>query len=303
MAVTLSPVGIGTGSFRGLYRDVPDDEAIEAIHAALDSGVTLIDTAPWYGAFQTEAIIGKALQGRPRESYRLSTKACLWSENGQMMRGYTRDQVLWSVEGSLKRLGVDSVEMLHIHDPLTDAYQTIVEETYPTLAALKAQGVIGAISVSTGDLAAAVQFAADLPLDALMLAGRYTLLDQSALHLLDALHERGTPVLSAGIYNTGILATGSMVDAKYNYGGAPPEIRARVEALEQVCARHGVSLKAAAAQFVRQHPAITALVFGIESADQLREALASFDMTIPPAFWHDLKADGMIDPEAPTPGA
>ena len=299
MGLSLPPIAFGTGSFRGLYREVPDDEAIEALHVALERGVTLIDTAPWYGAFQAEDIVGKALRGR--SDFLISTKACLWSVNGEAVRGYHRDEVLWSFEGSLKRLGMAKVDVLHIHDPIEEAYALILDETYPTLAELKAQGLIGAISIGTGTLAAAQRYAAALPLDYVMLAGRYTLLDQSALPLLDELHTRGIPVWSAGIYSTGILATGSTSSAKYNYSTAPPQVVEQVRQLEHVCARHQVPLKAAAAQFVRQHPAIHTLVLGIESVVQLIDTLSTFDVSIPAEFWHDLKALNLIDPASPTP--
>lgn len=303
MALQLTPIAFGTGSFRGLYREVPDDEAIQAIHAALDCGRMMIDTAPWYGEFQAESIVGRALQGRPRSDYLISTKVALWSVNRQAVRGYRRDEVLWSFEGSLNRLGLESVDLIHIHDPLESEFELIVSETYPTVASLKEQGLVGAMSIGTGTLAAAERLADVLPLDCVMIAGRYTLLDQSALPFLNRLADRGTPAIAAGIYSTGILATGAVPGAKFNYGDAPPDILERVRQLEAVCARHQVSLKSAAAQFVRAHPAHHSIVMGIESPAQLHETLAAFDSPIPPEFWHELKSLHLIHPESPIPEA
>jgi D-threo-aldose 1-dehydrogenase len=298
---SLPSFALGTGSFRGLYREVSDEDAIATVHYALDHQVPMIDSAPWYGAFQAETLVGRALEARRHEGFILSTKACLWSEAGEAKRGYHRDQILWSVEGSLKRLGVEAVDLLHIHDPLEADASVILDETYPTFADLKAQGVIGAIGLGTGTLTAAQFFAERLPLDCLMLAGRYTLLDQAALPFLDSLRLRGIPVLSAGMYATGILATGAVEGAKYNYSDAPDAIFARVRRIETLCHQHGVSLKAAAAQFVRAHPAIRTIVFGAESATQVAESLSVFSERIPTAFWHDLRQAALIDPNAPTP--
>lgn len=294
-------LAFGTGSFRGLYREVPDAEAVEAIHTALDLGISLIDTAPWYGAFEAERLVGLALRDRARSDYQISTKVCLWNENGQGVHRYDRDSVLWSFEGSLKRLGITHVDVLHIHDPLEAAYPQIITETYPTIVELKAEQRVGQISVGTGTLAAAQALVAALALDAVMVAGRYTLLDQTALPFLNALAERGLPAWSAGLYSTGILATGSVATAKYNYQAAPPEILDRVRRLEAVCADYDIPLKAAAAQFVRHHPAIDTIVLGIESAAQLRETIATFQIAIPVDFWRELRHEQLIDPTAPIP--
>jgi D-threo-aldose 1-dehydrogenase len=299
--VRVPALGLGTGSFRGLYRDVPDPEAIETIYYALDHGLPMVDTAPWYGAFEAERIVGAALASRPRESYALATKACLWSENGEAMRGYTRDQVLWNLEGSLKRLQVDYVDILHVHDPVDEQFQTILDETLPTFVELRAQGTIRAIGCGTGDWRILERLAGEFDFDCMMLAGRYTLLEQEALEMLNALHERGVPVFSAGIYNSGILATGAVADAKYNYSNAPAEIIQHVERLSEICNRHRVPLKAAAAQFVRAHPAITTIIFGAETAAQVAENVGMFSVPIPPALWDDLRAEGLIPAGAPTP--
>lgn len=299
----LPPLGIGTGSFRGLYRDVSDTEAVDTIRYALERSVTLVDTAPWYGAFEAEHIVGLALAGLPRTSYLLSTKACLWNENGEGARGYTRDKILWSLDGSLKRLRLDSVDILHIHDPVIEHYQTILDETIPTFVELRSQGIIRAIGLGTGDWRILDRLAGDFRFDCAMLAGRYTLLEQEALGTLNRLRDRGIAALSAGIYNSGILASGAVNGAKYDYGDAPAPVRQRVQRLDAACRRHGVPLKAAAAQFVRAHPAIVSIILGVESAQQVEDNLHAFDVPIPPALWDDLRAEGLILSNAPTPKA
>lgn len=296
-------LGIGTGSFSGLYNEVPEAQAVETIHYALDHGMTLVDTAPWYGAFVAEQFVGTALQTRDRDSYILSTKVCLWNENGEAARGYTRDSILWSLEGSLKRLKVDWVDILHLHDPIEEAYQTILDETFPTLAELRDQGITKAVSCGTGDWPMLLKLSHEFAFDCVMLAGRYTLLEQGALDALNSFYERGINVFSAGIYNSGVLATGSKGDPRYNYSNAPAHVLARVEQLEAVCDRHNVPLKAAAAQFVRAHPAITSIILGVESVEHVKENRAVFDIPIPPEVWEDLRAETLIDPRAPYPKA
>lgn len=298
--LTVPAVGVGTGSFSGLYREVPEAQAAATLHYALDQGVTLVDTAPWYGALVAERYVGTALANRDRASYVLSTKVGLWSENGEAQRGYTRDQILWSLEGSLERLRTDRVEILYLHDPLDDAdhYPTILAEAVPTLHALKAQGVTQAVGFGTGTLSAARRLLMDADFDAVMLAGRYTLLEQGGLDVLDACAARGISVFSAGIYNSGVLAG---LHAKYNYADAPPAVVERVRRLAAVCERHGVPLKAAAAQFVRAHPAVTCIVLGVESPQQVADNLAQFEVSIPPALWHDLRHESLIPETAPIP--
>jgi len=210
--------------------------------------------------------------------------------------------MLRGLAGSFERLKRDHVDILHIHDPIPEAFDQIVNETFPAILELKAQGIIKVISVGTGGVEIAVKLSRALPFDLVMLAGRYTLLEQPALDALAEFQQAGISVFSAGLYNSGILATGTVSGAKYNYQNAPAEIIARVKRLEAVCARHGVRLKAAAAQFVRAHPAITSIVLGADSVAQIEENVAVFNEPIPAAFWQDLRAQGLVDERAPLPG-
>ena len=306
-SVDLPPFGLGTGAFSdtpaqpGKWGGVVEDEAIDMIDYVLGHGMAFIDTAPWYGDKAAERIIGKALEGRKRSSYVLATKVCQEFRGNDAWHFYGRDDVLRGLEGSLKRLKLSEVDILHIHDPIDEGFEQIVNETFPLLQELKQQGVCKAISTGTGNPQIAMRLARELPLDALMLAGRYTLLEQTALGGLEELHGRGIPVIAAGIYNSGILATGTKGRAYYNYQSAPPDVVARVQRLEAVCEKHGVSLKAAAAQFVKANEAIVSIVLGAESVEQIRENAAVFDEIIPVEFWQDLQRQALIDPRAPLP--
>ncbi len=299
-SVYVPELALGTGSFGATPSEVNEAEALEMVHYALDHGLNLIDTAPWYGDKVSERFVGLALAGR--SGYRLATKVCLEFRGRDAYRMYRVDDVLRGLDGSFERLQRDTVDILHIHDPIYEAYDQIVSETFPALAELKADGVTQAISVGTGDYKIARDLARDLPLDAVMLAGRYTLLEQPALDTINELRERGISVFSAGVYNSGILATGTTSpDPKYNYQSAPPEIIARVQKLEALCGRHNVPLKAAAAQFVRAHPAISCIVMGADSVAQIEENIRVFSEPIPAAFWQELRESGLVDERSPLP--
>lgn len=301
--VFVPPIGLGTGSFGGTVDEVGEAQAVEMVDYALAHGLNFIDTAPWYGDKVSEKYVGLALQRHDRDSYTLATKVTLEFRGENEHRMYGRDEMLRGLEGSLERLKHTEVDILHIHDPIHEAHERIVNETFPALLELKQQGVTKAISLGTGRLDVALELARALPFDAVMLAGRYTLLEQPALDALEELHTRGISVFSAGLYNSGILATGTQVETpKYNYQKAPAEIIARVQALEAVCERHGVRLKAAAAQFVQAHPAITCIVLGADSVEQIAENVSVFAEPIPAAFWQELRDLGLVDARAVLPG-
>lgn len=294
-------LALGTGTFGATAGEVNQTEAVRMVHHALDHGLTLIDTAPWYGDKVAEEYTGLALATRPRASYLITTKVCLAWHGNDALRDCSRAGVLHSFEASLRRLQVDRVDILHLHDPIAENYRQLVTETYPTLLELRRQGSVQALSVGTGSLSILEQLARDLELDCVMIAGRYTLLDQTALNLLEELARRGIGVLSAGMFNSGILATGAVENASYDYHDAPLEVVARVQQLEAVCAAYRVPLKVAAAQFIKAHPAITTIVIGARSVAQLHENIALFDYPISPDFWRALRSRNLIDPRAPLP--
>lgn len=299
--ITVPTLGFGSAPVAGLYQKIDDEAAVEVIRAALAQGITLFDTAPLYGAGRAETLVGRALAGVPRERYLISTKVgrVLNAEGGTGF-DYSRDGVLCSLEGSLQRLQTDRVDILHIHDP--DNHQAeALAQALPALVELREQGVIRAVGAGMNQWQALAQFARGGGFDCFLLAGRYTLLEQGSLDFLDLCHAQGIGILLGGVFNTGILATGAVADAKHNYRAASPEVLQRTAALEADCAAHGVALNAAAMHFAKAHPAVATLVIGMASVDEVRRNVAALHADIPPAFWADLRARGAVDPKAPLP--
>ncbi len=299
-ALTVPTLGLGTAPFS---RDVTEAVAVETVGAALAAGARFIDTAPLYGAGRAERFVGVALRGVPRDSYILATKVGrrFDQEGGAVRFDYSRDGVLRSIEGSLNRLGIDRIDILHIHDP-DNHYREALENAYPTLAELRDQGVIGAVGAGMNQWQMEADFARDAAFDCFLLAGRYTLLEQTALDTFLPLCQ-GKPIgiFGGGVYNSGILATGVQPGATYNYAPAPPAIAERVARLAASCDRHGVALQTAAARFPLAHPAITALLIGARSPAEYADTIAALRTPIPPALWADLKAEGLLHPDAPVP--
>jgi len=297
-------IGLGTAPLGRLFSDVSEAQAIATVQYALANGVNFLDTAPWYDAEIIEARIGKGLVGVPRESYVIATKVGrLFTEDRQPVLDFSRDGVQRSIEGSLQRLGVDQVDILHIHAPESpEQYRLAVDEAYPLLADMRQQGLIQAVGVGENFWEPLVDFARDGQFDCFLLAGRYTLLEQGALAAFNQFHEQHISVFGAGVYNTGILAQGTRNPAvKYQYRQAPPEMLEKTRRIEAICDRYDVPLQAAAVQFVKAHPAVTSLVIGAESAQQLAGTVTALQTPIPADFWSDLRAAGLIDAQAPTP--
>ncbi|MBZ0303506.1 MAG: aldo/keto reductase [Anaerolineae bacterium] len=303
-ALRVPVIGLGTAPLGYAWSDVSESQAIETVHYALDHGVTFLDTAPWYDACLIEERLGRALAGVPRDSYVLATKVGrLFTPDKHPVLDFSRAGVQRSIEGSLERLQVDQVDILHIHAPETpEQYRQAVEEAYPLLADMRRQGMIRAVGVGENHWQPLVEFARDGHFDCFLLAGRYTLLEQGALHALDEFYGQAISVFGAGVYNTGILAHGTAKDVVwYQYKQATSEIITRTRRIEMACERHGVPLRAAAVQFVKAHPAITALVIGAESAQQLEESIEALHTPIPDAFWYELRSAGLVDGHAPLP--
>jgi D-threo-aldose 1-dehydrogenase len=295
-------IGLGTAPLGTFWSDVPETQAIETIHFALEQGVTFLDTAPYYSATMVEQRVGLALAGVPRDVYVLATKVGrIMTPDGKDVMDFSYDGVLKSIESSLQRLQVDRVDILHIHDPDSSTYKTALDEAYPLLADLRSQGVIQAVGVGANFWELLVDFARDAEFDCFLLAGRYTLLEQGALAALNLFHEKGISIFGAGVYNTGILAKGANSDAWYQYRPAPAEILDKVRRIEAICTRHHVPLNAAAIQFVKAHPAVTSLVIGAESPGQLAESIRALQISIPIEFWLDLRTEGLIELATPVP--
>jgi D-threo-aldose 1-dehydrogenase len=301
-ALQVSRLGLGTVPIGGMLGPVSEAQAIDTVRAALDVGVTLIDTAPLYGVGRSERLLSEALASVPRERYVLSTKVGRVLEPGGSWHfDFSREGVLRSFESSLERLKLDRVDIVLVHDP-DDHEQEALSGAFPALAELRAQGVIGAIGAGMNQWQMEERFARNLDVDCFLLAGRYTLLEQGALGFLELCGERQIGVFLGGVFNSGILATGVRPGAQYQYADAPPEIMLRAGQIEAICARHGVPLYVAAAQFSLAHPAVTAVVLGAGSPAEIRANHAALSAAIPAALWADLRSAGLLHEDAPTPG-
>jgi D-threo-aldose 1-dehydrogenase len=283
-----------------MFRPLTDTESVELIECALGQGVNFFDTAPLYGAGVSELRLGLALRGVPRDSYILQTKVGrLVQPDGSVSFDYSRDGVLRSIDESLTRLKLDRIDNLLIHDPDFN-FGPAIYEAYPTLAELRTQGVVKMIGAGMNQFEMLHDFADCGDFDCFLLAGRYSLLQQHSLGFLDMCQQRGINVWLGGTYNSGILATGAVPNAKYMYVNAPKRILARVHKLEVICAEYNVPLRVVAAQFPLAHPAVTRVIFGALSAQEFTETVAGFTHPIPAALWARLKAEGLIQVAAPT---
>jgi D-threo-aldose 1-dehydrogenase len=314
-------LGFGGAPIGGLFQAVSDQAAAAALDAVWDSGVRLVDTAPHYGAGLSERRIGAWLRGRARqerEQVVISTKVgrLLVEPDGgpppegvdgfygalpyQRVFDYSRDGVLRSVEQSFARLGVDRVGALLIHDP-DEHWEQAAGEAYPALHELRDQGVAAAIGAGMNQAEMLARFVRETDLDCVLLAGRYTLLDQRGLvDLLPLCEERGVAVIAGGVFNSGVLAD-PRDGATFDYAPAPREALDRARRLHLSCARHGVPLAAAALQFPLAHPAVATVLTGARSGAEFRDNVALLDLPIPEALWQELRANGLLPAEAPVP--
>ena len=308
-------LGLGTAPLAGLYRPVEEPDGLKAIERSWDVGIRFFDTAPLYGHGLAELRLGKVLRARPRDEFTLATKvgrllrADVPPEPGQSFRGtppvnptfdFSYDGVMRSVEESRERLGIERIDILHIHDP-DDHYEQAITGAYRALAQLRDEGVVGAIGAGMNQAEMLTRFAREGDFDCFLLAGRYTLLDQVALReLLPVCAERGVSVIAGGVFNSGILSE-PKTGAYYNYQPAPPELVDRARRILAVCERHGVPLRAAAVQFPLGHPAVQTVVVGCRSADQVEDTIRMFGTPIPPSLWEDLKSQQLLPDEAPVP--
>jgi len=329
-ALQATPLGLGGAPFGNLFRAVSDDDAIGTIRDAVRAGVTYFDTAPHYGSGRSEMRFGAALGDVPREKFLLSTKvgrlltpdqAAPRAQHGYVdvlpyvqHYDYTHDGVLRSLDDSLDRLALERIDIAFIHDidaathgashsrHFTDA----MEGAIPALARRKAEGAIAAFGLGVNDVQVCIDALAAAAVDVILLAGRYTLADQSALaELLPLCERRSVAIIAGGPFNSGILATGAHPrdgSAPYfNYAPAPPEIIRRVAAIEAVCAEHRVPLQAAALQFPRAHPAVVNVLVGARTTAELQANLAHARHPIPTAFWLALRERRLVDPATPLP--
>jgi D-threo-aldose 1-dehydrogenase len=224
---------------------------------------------------------------------------------------YSYDGTMRSVEQSLLRLGTDRLDLLLIHDVdiwthgadgIEDRFREAMAGAYMALDRLRGEGVVAGIGVGVNEAEMCVRFAQAGSFDVMLLAGRYSLLEQPALtHFLPLAQQQGIGVLLGGVFNSGILATGAVSGAKYNYRDAPPEILTKIADIERVCAAHGVALPTAALHFALAHPAVASVVLGAQSPQEVERNTAALSIEVPAALWADLKAAHLLDADAPVP--
>ena len=312
----VSRVGLGGAPLAGLYTDVGTSAAVETILLTHELGVRYFDTAPLYGSGRSESCFGEALSQIPRHQFVLSTKVGHVLEpvdeppdsehfanlpSLELVFDFSRDGVMRSVEESLQRLNLDSVDMLLIHDP-DDHYEQALDQAVPTLADLRSQGVVKAIGAGMNQWDMEARFAREADFDCFLLAGRYTLLDQTGLEeLLPLCEQKGISIILGGPYNSGILASDLAGDATFNYLPAPQEILEKARRIKAVCDTHDVPLKAAALQFGLAHPAVAATIPGARSVSEVKENLKMASHPIPLALWKELRGEGLIHENAPIP--
>jgi len=312
--VTVTRLGLGLAPLGGLFQAVGDATATATIDTAWDAGIRFFDTAPLYGSGRSERRAGAALAPRERSNYTLSTKvgrllvpgpdedAGMWAEPTPDVPvfDFSAEGVRRSYAESLDRLGLSAVDILHLHDP-DEHFGSALDQARPALVELRAQGRIGAVSAGMNQSAMLTEFARTGDFDCFLLAGRYTLLDQSGLaDLLPECTARGISVIAGGVYNSGLLAD-PVPGATYDYLPASPALLARAQALAAVCARYGVPLRAAALQFPLGHPAVASVLIGMRSPAEVADAVAMSTVDIPGQLWRDLVREGLLPEGVPTP--
>lgn len=325
--VSVPRLGLGTAPLSGmvlsdgLYGGTAHDEAVKVIDRAQELGVSYVDTAPLYGSGRAEARVGQSkYASAKRDSFVVSTKIgrVLNPVAGGMsaaddpdgigelvaFNSWTRDDVHRSIEESLERLNLGSVEIIYVHDPDVEAYgeEQTLNEAFPALIELRDQGVIKAIGCGMNEWQMPLKFIQQFDLDIILLAGRYTLLDHSGLaEFLPACVERDVKITIGGPYNSGILARDLSQPVTFDYEQASDDLIVTASKLTAICVAHGVDLKAAALQFVLAHPAIATAVPGAQSITELEQNIAMVQQEIPAALWDDLRTAGLIPDNAPTP--
>jgi D-threo-aldose 1-dehydrogenase len=325
-----STLGLGGAPLGNLFRAVTDDDAIATIQHALTAGTTYFDTAPHYGEGLSEHRFGSALRHASRERFVVSTKV------GRLLRAdsraprdqhgyvdvlpfvqrydYSYDGTLRSLEDSLQRLGLARIDIAYVHDidgathgdAQPQRFREAMDGALKALARLKSEGMLAGYGIGANDVQVCLDTLAVTDIDIILLAGRYTLADQSALAaLLPECLRRNVAVVAGGVFNSGILASGSRPSdgtaPYFNYAPAPSDIVARVAVVESVCAQFAVPLQAAALQFPAAYPAVINVLVGARSTAELDANLAYARFPIPPEFWHALRDRRLIDPSAPLP--
>ena len=322
----VTSLGFGTAPVGNLFRKIDEQTSDAMFQRAWDAGVRYYDTAPYYGSGLAELRTGQSLRWKNRDDFVLSSKVgrtlhparrdtidfSPWV-HGAPFRAefdYSYDGTMRSVEDSLQRMGLERMDICFIHDidvftrgkDQPEVFKAAMDGCWKALAKLRDEGAIKAIGVGVNEWEVCHAALQARDFDCFLLAGRYTLLEQEALNgFLPLCEERGAAVLVGGGFNSGILATGAVPGAKFNYSPAPAAVMEKVAKIEAVCAAHNVPLPAAALQFVVAHPAIPSFICGTRTVPQLDQNLAWFTCPIPAEFWADLKSRGLLREDAPVP--
>ncbi|HEY3556956.1 MAG TPA: aldo/keto reductase [Kribbella sp.] len=310
-------VGLGGAPLGNLLGEVHEADAVAAVNAAWDEGWRYFDTAPHYGLGLAEERLGLGLQGKPRDSYVLSSKVgrIIYSADSaapddegfdvsttrRRRWDFSRDGVLQSIEDSLRRIGTDRLDVVFVHDP-DDHYDEAVATAFPALIELREQGVIGAIGSGMNQTAMLTRFVREIDIDVIMLAGRYTLIDPDGLDdVLPACLANDVQVVAVGIFNSGLMSQPRpAADTTFNYAPADQSLIDKANKLADVCESHGTTLPAAALAFPLFHPAVAGIAVGCRTADEVHTNATLARSSVPAALWSDLKSAGLLREDAPT---
>lgn len=325
-------LGFGAAPLGNMFRDIPENEALATVEAAWHDGIRYFDNAPFYGAGLAELRMGKALAGKPRDAFVISTKVgrvildevedvsardlgekgdvFKYGRPNKIVNDYSEDATLLSIEDSLKRLQTDRLDIVWVHDVAQDFYgdewlgvfESARKGAFKTLDRLRDEGVIkawglGVNRVEPIEILLALEGARP---DGFLLAGRYTLLDhdRALQRVMPAVAEHGLGIVVGGPYSSGALVGGP----NFEYAPAKPEILAKVAAIKAIADRHGISMKAAGLQFCLANPAVAAVIPGASRPSRIAEDRAALDETAPADFWRELRASGLVATAAPLPG-
>ena len=315
--VRIARLGLGTAALGGLFEHVEEDDAVRVARHALELGIRYIDTAPLYGHGKAERFLGRALEGIRRQTFSISTKVgnmlqpvdappkslfknlpCL-----DAVKDFSRDGILRSFDESLQRLKLDRIDIVYVHDPY-DMHDQVLDLVFPLLESLRSQGLIGAIGVGINHNEPLIRFAREGQFDCFLLNGRYTLLEHSGLEeLLPLCEQKQIGVILGGPYNSGILASDLSSGAKFFYQDAELDVLQRARQIQAVCEQFGVPLKAAALQFGLGHPAVVSVIPGARSLQEVAENFRMLHVRIPAELWQQLREQGLIPSDAPTPSS
>jgi len=327
--VSVTQLGVGGAQIGDMFVKVSDEDAHHAIRSAYDAGVRYFDTSPWYGRGQSERRYGQFLRNQPRDSFVLSTKvgrvfhrpADLDAFAAKKMLGgldfdfhwdFSYDGILRSYEDSLQRLGLNRVDLLLIHDldvaehgseeAVDRHFKDLCDSGWKALDELRSSKEIQGIGAGINITGMILRFLESFDIDFFLVAMPYTLLDQDALDVeLPACAERNAGLVVGAPYSSGVLATGAVQGASYNYAPASDEVLDKVRRIQAVCGRHDVPLRAAALQFPLAHSSVASIIPGVIASEQVEENIRWVGTEIPSALWEELKAEGLLRKDAPVP--